>query len=113
MILTQPTVMAKLGEDATLSCQVMDLQDFIQATWKRVFPDGRRINIANDHRAAGPTVVHGFRGKVVFKETGLKKSTIAIRRLTQQDVGCYVCRYVSLHTSSFQEGTTCIQLYGE
>ncbi|XP_053190074.1 uncharacterized protein LOC128373903 [Scomber japonicus] len=111
MILTQPTVMAKLGEDATLSCQVMDLQDFIQATWKKVLPDGRRINIANDHRTAGPTVVASFKGKVVFKETGLKKSTIAIRRLTQQDVRCYVCQYTSLHTGSFQEGTTCIQLY--
>ncbi|XP_041637343.1 OX-2 membrane glycoprotein-like [Cheilinus undulatus] len=108
LIQTQQTVMAAVGEQACLKCQLVKYKDVLQVTWQKVLPDGER-NVATYNRY-GERVNPGFQGKVEFKDAGLQDSSIVIKEVTEQDEGCYRCLF-----NTYPDGalicSTCIKLY--
>uniref|UniRef100_A0A3B4TL05 Ig-like domain-containing protein n=1 Tax=Seriola dumerili TaxID=41447 RepID=A0A3B4TL05_SERDU len=111
IISTQQTVVAAVGEDARLSCQLMQHKEVLQVTWQKVFPEGEK-NVATYSKHFGPRVTPDFREKVEIKDAGLKNCSIVIREVMEQDEGCYLCLF-----NTFPDGavtaTTCLQLYGK
>uniref|UniRef100_A0A3B4TM67 OX-2 membrane glycoprotein-like n=1 Tax=Seriola dumerili TaxID=41447 RepID=A0A3B4TM67_SERDU len=109
VIQTQQTVVAAVGEDARLSCQLMQHKEVLQVTWQKVFPEGEK-NVATYSKHFGPRVTPDFREKVEIKDAGLKNCSIVIREVMEQDEGCYLCLF-----NTFPDGavtaTTCLQLY--
>ncbi|XP_078099658.1 uncharacterized protein LOC144512684 [Sander vitreus] len=109
LIETQQTVMAAVGEEAQLNCQLMQSKDVLQVTWQQLLPEGEK-NLATYNKYFGERVNAGVEEKVEFKSAGLQNSSIVIRKVTEQDEGCYRCLF-----NTYPEGaltaTTCLQLY--
>uniref|UniRef100_A0A8C9YFJ4 Ig-like domain-containing protein n=1 Tax=Sander lucioperca TaxID=283035 RepID=A0A8C9YFJ4_SANLU len=109
LIETQQTVMAAVGEEAQLNCQLMQSKDVLQVTWQKILPEGEK-NLATHNKYFGQRVNAGFEEKVEFKCAGLQNNSIVIRKVTEQDEGCYRCLF-----NTYPEGaltaTTCLLLY--
>ncbi|XP_044200718.1 OX-2 membrane glycoprotein-like isoform X3 [Thunnus albacares] len=110
VIQTQQTVMAAVGEDVHLSCQLMQSRDVLQVTWQKLSPDGKKKDIGSYNKYFGETVNDGFQGKVEFKDAGLQNCSIVIRKVMEQDEGCYLCLFNTYPEGSLT-GRTCLQLY--
>ncbi|XP_067439962.1 butyrophilin-like protein 2 [Thunnus thynnus] len=110
VIQTQQTVMAAVGEDVHLSCQLMQSKNVFQVTWQKLSPDGKKNNCATCNKNFGQTVNPGFKGKVEFKDAGLQNCSIVIRKVMEQDEGCYLCVFNTFPDGSLT-GRTCLQLY--
>ncbi|XP_070711710.1 OX-2 membrane glycoprotein-like isoform X1 [Pempheris klunzingeri] len=108
-IQTQPTVMAAVGEEAYLNCQLMQTRDVLQVTWQKISPE-REENLATCNKFFGQRVSPDFRDKVEFKEAGLQNSSIVIRKVSEQDEGCYRCLF-NTYPDGAITGSTCLQLY--
>ncbi|XP_049919328.1 OX-2 membrane glycoprotein-like isoform X2 [Epinephelus moara] len=109
VIETQQTVMAAVGEEALLTCQLMQPKDVVQVTWQKVLPEGVK-NIATYTEYFGQRVNPDFRDKVEFKYAGLQNSSIVIKRVTEEDEGCYYCLF-NTYPDGALTGSTCLQLY--
>ncbi|XP_078022089.1 uncharacterized protein LOC117255337 isoform X1 [Epinephelus lanceolatus] len=109
VIETQQTVMAAVGEEALLNCQLMQPKDVLQVTWQKILPD-KEQNIATYTEFFGEKVNPDFRDKVEFKYAGLQNSSIVIRRVTEEDEGCYHCLF-NTYPDGALTGSTCLQLY--
>ncbi|XP_037618518.1 OX-2 membrane glycoprotein-like [Sebastes umbrosus] len=109
LIETQHTVEAAVGEEACLTCHLMQSRDVLQVTWQKILPDGEK-NMATYSERFGERVNAGFQSKLEFKDAGLQNSSIVIRRVMEEDEGCYRCMF-----NTFSEGaliaTTCLKLY--
>ncbi|XP_044200777.1 OX-2 membrane glycoprotein-like [Thunnus albacares] len=103
--------MAAVGEDVHLSCQLMQSRDVLQVTWQKLSPEGKNKNLATYNKQFGQTVNAGFQGKVEFKDAGLQNCSIVIRKVMEQDEGCYLCLFNTFPEGSLT-GRTCLQLYG-
>ncbi|XP_067439886.1 OX-2 membrane glycoprotein-like [Thunnus thynnus] len=110
VIQTQQTVMAAVGEDVHLSCQLMQSRDVLQVTWQKLLLEGKKKNFATYNKQFGQTVNSGFQGKVEFKDAGLQNCSIVIRKVMEQDEGCYLCLFNTFPDGSLT-GRTCLQLY--
>ncbi|XP_044200757.1 CD226 antigen-like [Thunnus albacares] len=110
VIQTQQTVMAAVGEDVHLSCQLMESRDVLQVTWQKLSPDGKNKNLAGYDKDLGQGVNAGFQDKVEFKVAGLQNFSIVIKKVMEQDEGCYLCLFDTFTDGSLT-GTTCLQLY--
>ncbi|XP_044200753.1 OX-2 membrane glycoprotein-like [Thunnus albacares] len=110
VIQTQQTVMAAVGEDVHLSCQLMQSRDVLQVTWQKLLPDGMEENLGSYNKHLGETLNPGFQGKVEFKDAGLQNCSIVIRKVMEQDEGCYLCLFYTYPEGSLT-GRTCLQLY--
>ncbi|XP_028427559.1 uncharacterized protein LOC114550842 isoform X2 [Perca flavescens] len=108
VIETQQTVMAAVGEEAQLNCQLMQSKDVLQVTWLKILLDEEKI-LATYNNNFGQTVNPDFSNNIEFK-AGLQNSSIVIRKVTEQDEGCYLCLF-----NTYPEGaltaTTCLLLY--
>ncbi|XP_078021747.1 uncharacterized protein LOC117250492 isoform X2 [Epinephelus lanceolatus] len=109
VIETQQTVMAAVGEEALLNCQLMQPKDVLQVTWQKILPEGVK-NIATYTEYFGQRVNPDFRDKVKFKYAGLQNSSIVIKRVTEEDEGCYHCLF-NTYPDGALTGSTCLQLY--
>ncbi|XP_033480018.2 uncharacterized protein LOC117255335 [Epinephelus lanceolatus] len=109
VIETQQTVMAVVGEEALLNCQLMQPKDVLQVTWQKILPD-KKQNVATYTEYFGEKVNRDFRDKVEFKYAGLQNSSIVIRRVTEEDEGCYHCLF-NTYPDGALTGSTCLQLY--
>ncbi|XP_074483785.1 uncharacterized protein LOC141763206 [Sebastes fasciatus] len=109
LIETQHTVEAAVGDEACLNCCLMQSRDVLQVTWQKILPEGEK-NMATYSERFGETVNAGFQSKLEFKYAGLQNSSIVIRRVMEEDEGCYRCLF-----NTFSEGalkaTTCLKLY--
>ncbi|XP_074483989.1 uncharacterized protein LOC141763318 [Sebastes fasciatus] len=109
LIETQHTVEAAVGDEASLTCHLMQPRDVLQVTWQKILPEGEK-NMATYSERFGERVHAGFQSKLQFKDAGLQNSSIVIRRVREEDEGCYRCMF-----NTFSEGaliaTTCLQLY--
>ncbi|XP_028427563.1 OX-2 membrane glycoprotein isoform X2 [Perca flavescens] len=101
--------MAAVGEEAQLNCQLMQSKDVLQVTWQKLLPEGEK-NLATYSKYFGKWVNPDFRNNVEFKCAGLQNNSIVIRKVTEQDEGCYLCLF-----NTYPEGaltaTTCLLLY--
>ncbi|XP_015260483.1 PREDICTED: OX-2 membrane glycoprotein-like [Cyprinodon variegatus] len=109
VVQTQQTVLAAEGEDAPLSCQLLETKDVQQVTWQKVFGSKQR-NICSYSEYFGQTVNPDFKDKVQFTEAGLKNSSIVIRKVTEQDEGCYLCLF-NIYPDGALKGRTCLNVY--
>ncbi|XP_042260614.1 OX-2 membrane glycoprotein-like [Thunnus maccoyii] len=110
VIQTQQTVMAAVGEDVHLSCLLMESKDVLQVTWQKLSPEGKKKNLVTYNKYFGQTVNPGFQGKVEFKVAGLQNCSIVIRKVMEQDEGCYLCLF-NTYPDGYLTGRTCLQLY--
>ncbi|XP_027131875.1 OX-2 membrane glycoprotein-like [Larimichthys crocea] len=106
---TQLTVMAAVGDEACLSCQLTQPKEVLQVTWQKLSPEGEK-NVATSTKYFGRQVNRGFRDKVEFKDAGLQNSSIVIRNVTEQDEGCYACLFNS-NPEGALTGRTCLKVY--
>ncbi|XP_039462537.1 OX-2 membrane glycoprotein-like isoform X2 [Oreochromis aureus] len=109
VIQTQQTVLAAVGEDAEVSCQLLETKDVLQVTWQKISNDVQE-NVATYSKYFGQRVNDGFTDKVEFVYTGLQNCSIVIRNVTEQDEGCYRCLFNTYPEGSFI-GRTCLQVY--
>uniref|UniRef100_A0A3Q4GZQ7 Ig-like domain-containing protein n=1 Tax=Neolamprologus brichardi TaxID=32507 RepID=A0A3Q4GZQ7_NEOBR len=109
LIQTQQTVLAAVGEDAEVSCQLLETKDVLQVTWQKISPDAE-TNVATYNKYFGQRVNDGFTEKFGFKYTGLQNCSIVIRNVTEQDEGCYRCLFNTYPEGAFT-GRTCLQLH--
>ncbi|XP_035772381.1 OX-2 membrane glycoprotein-like, partial [Neolamprologus brichardi] len=109
VIQTQQTVLAAVGEDAEVSCQLLETKDVLQVTWQKISPDAE-TNVATYNKYFGQRVNDGFTEKFGFKYTGLQNCSIVIRNVTEQDEGCYRCLFNTYPEGAFT-GRTCLQVY--
>ncbi|XP_044043796.1 OX-2 membrane glycoprotein-like [Siniperca chuatsi] len=109
VIETQRTVMAAVGEEARFSCQLLQSKDVLQVTWQKLLSEGQKT-LATDNKIFGHKVNPDFRDQVEFKGAGLQNSSIVIRKVTEQDEGCYRCLF-NTYPEGALTGTTCLQLY--
>ncbi|XP_037618020.1 OX-2 membrane glycoprotein-like isoform X4 [Sebastes umbrosus] len=109
LIETQHTVEAAVGDEACLYCCLMQSGDVEKVTWLKILPEGEK-NLASSHKIYGQKVNPEFTDKMEFKYAGLQNTSIVIRRVMEEDEGCYRCLF-----NTFSEGalnaTTCLQLY--
>ncbi|KAM4711417.1 uncharacterized protein FYW61_021847 [Anableps anableps] len=109
VIQTQPTVSAAVGEDAPLSCHLLEAKDVQQVTWQKVLEKTER-SICSYSEIFGQTVNPGFQDKVQFTEAGLQNNSIVIRNVTEQDEGCYLCLF-NIYPDGALSAGTCLKLY--
>ncbi|XP_060888181.1 OX-2 membrane glycoprotein-like isoform X2 [Labrus mixtus] len=109
LIQTQHTVMAAVGEQAYLNCQLMKSKDVHQVTWQKILPDGES-NVATYNKYSKKLVNAGFQGKVELIDAGLQNSSILIREVTEEDEGCYRCMF-NTYPDGALIATTCLKLY--
>ncbi|XP_027865725.1 OX-2 membrane glycoprotein-like isoform X2 [Xiphophorus couchianus] len=109
LIQTQQTVLAAVGEDAPLSCRLLETKDVQQVTWQKVLEKTER-NIGSYSQYFGETVNPGFKDKVQFTEAGLQKNSIVIRNVTEQDAGCYLCLF-NTYPDGALIAATCLEVY--
>ncbi|XP_076580069.1 OX-2 membrane glycoprotein-like [Chaetodon auriga] len=109
LIQTQQTVMAEVGHEVCLNCQLTQPKDVLQVTWQKHLPDGEK-NVCTFNKYFGQRVNLDFRDKVKFQAAGLQNSSIVIRNVTELDEGCYDCLF---HTDldGALTGSTCLRLY--
>ncbi|XP_037618027.1 OX-2 membrane glycoprotein-like [Sebastes umbrosus] len=109
LIETQHTVEAAVGDKACLNCHLIQSGDVLQVTWLKILPEGVK-NLAYCHKDFGQKVNSDFTDKMEFRYAGLQNSSIVIRRVMEEDEGCYRCMF-----NTFSEGaynaTICLQLY--
>uniref|UniRef100_A0A3Q2P551 Ig-like domain-containing protein n=1 Tax=Fundulus heteroclitus TaxID=8078 RepID=A0A3Q2P551_FUNHE len=109
LIQTQQTVLAAVGEDAPLSCLLQETKDVQQVTWQKDFGNRRR-NVGSYSEHFGQTVNSDFKDKVQFTEAGMENTSIVIRNVTEQDEGCYFCRFI-IEPDGAQTAGTCLKVY--
>ncbi|XP_018546130.1 OX-2 membrane glycoprotein isoform X2 [Lates calcarifer] len=109
LIQTQQTVVAAVGEEAHLTCQLTQSKDVVQVTWQKTVQDGE-INFATYNKIFGPKVNPNFTDRVEIKDGELQNSSIVIRELMEQDEGCYLCLF-NCYPDGALTGRTCLQLY--
>ena len=63
LIETQQTVMAAVGEEAQLNCQLMQSKEVLQVTWQKLLPEGEK-NLATYNKYFGQKVNAGFMRKI-------------------------------------------------
>lgn len=111
LVQCQNLVLAALGDNAYLSCRLMESKDVVQVTWQKIIPGGT-TDLASYNKHFGQKVNTGFQGRVEFKSAGLQNSSIVIRNVTDQDEGCYRCLFNTYPDGAFT-GRSCLQLYGK
>ncbi|XP_047432008.1 OX-2 membrane glycoprotein-like isoform X2 [Mugil cephalus] len=109
VIQTQQTVMAAVGDKASLHCQLMETKDVLQVTWQKISPRGD-ANVATYNKHFGERVNPGFKDKVEFEDAGLQNCSIVINNVTEQDEACYLCLFNSYPEGALT-GRTCLQVY--
>ncbi|MEQ2285918.1 hypothetical protein AMECASPLE_036850 [Ameca splendens] len=103
------SVLAAEGEDAPLSCHLLETKDVQQVTWQKVLEKTER-NVCTYSKYFGETVNPDFKEKVQFTEAGLQKSSIVIGSATEQDEGCYLCLF-NIYPDGALIGRTCLMVY--
>ncbi|XP_068575676.1 OX-2 membrane glycoprotein-like isoform X2 [Cebidichthys violaceus] len=109
LIESQRSVLAAVGDNVRLNCQLMQSKDVVQVTWQKISPEGK-TDLATYNKHFGQKVNSGFQGRVEFKDAGLQNSSIVIRNVTDQDKGCYRCLF-NTYPDGALTGRTCLQLY--
>ncbi|XP_041834536.1 OX-2 membrane glycoprotein-like isoform X1 [Melanotaenia boesemani] len=109
VIQTQQTVVAAVGEQACLKCQFTQSKDVLQVTWQKILPDGKK-NLATFSKNFGARVNAGLSKKADFLYSELKNCSMVIKKVTEEDEGCYHCLFNTFPGGAVT-GTTCLRVY--
>ncbi|KAM9766623.1 OX-2 membrane glycoprotein-like isoform 2-T2 [Menidia menidia] len=109
VVQTQSTVVAAVGERACLRCRLSEPKEVLQVTWQKLHPGGEK-NLATWSKFFSSRVNADLKDKMEFQCSGLRNLSVVIRRVAEQDEGCYRCLF-----NTFSEGAligrTCLRLY--
>ncbi|KAM4538556.1 uncharacterized protein V3H82_024180 isoform 2-T2 [Fundulus diaphanus] len=108
VIETEETVWAAVGGQASLSCQLTEDKEVLQITWQKVLPDGER-NLATYTKKFGSRVKPGLEEEMDFQYEDLQSCSMVIRKVTEQDEGCYRCLFNTYPLGALI-GRTCLRL---
>ncbi|XP_015252123.1 PREDICTED: OX-2 membrane glycoprotein-like [Cyprinodon variegatus] len=92
LVKTQQTVWAAVGGQASLSCQLTEDKDVLQITWQKVFLDGQK-NLATYTKKYGYSPRVGLIEKMDFQCEDLQSCSMVIRKVMEEDEGCYQCLF--------------------
>uniref|UniRef100_A0A3Q2PK62 OX-2 membrane glycoprotein-like n=1 Tax=Fundulus heteroclitus TaxID=8078 RepID=A0A3Q2PK62_FUNHE len=105
---TEETVWTAVGDQASLSCQLTEDKEVLQVTWQKVLPDGER-NLATYTKKFGSRVRPGLEEKLDVQCEDLQSCSMVIRKVTEQDEGCYRCLFKTYPLGALI-GRTCLRL---
>uniref|UniRef100_A0A3B5PV36 OX-2 membrane glycoprotein-like n=1 Tax=Xiphophorus maculatus TaxID=8083 RepID=A0A3B5PV36_XIPMA len=108
LIETKETVWAAVGDQASLSCRLTEDKDVLQITWQKVHPVGEK-NLATYTKKFGSRVSSGLEEKMDFQYESLQSCSMVIRKVTEQDEGCYRCLF-NTYPKGALIGWTCLKL---
>ncbi|XP_030611796.1 OX-2 membrane glycoprotein-like [Archocentrus centrarchus] len=109
VIQTQQTVVAAVGEDASLNCQLLETKDVLQVTWQKILSEKEK-NLATNNKYFGQRVNKEFTGKVEFRNCALHNCSIVIKKVAETDESCYRCLF-NTYPEGALTGRTCLQVY--
>ncbi|XP_036946264.1 OX-2 membrane glycoprotein-like [Acanthopagrus latus] len=109
LIRTQQTVIAAVGDEVLLNCQLLQHEDVVKVIWWKILIKGMK-NLISYHKKYGLRVNPAFKDKIGFTDVGLQNSSIFIRNVTEEDEGCYLCLF-NIHPGDDLNATTCLQVY--
>ncbi|XP_035983807.1 OX-2 membrane glycoprotein-like [Fundulus heteroclitus] len=109
VIETEETVWAAVGGQASLSCQLSGDKEVLQITWQKVLPGGE-MSLATYTKKFGPKVRPGLEKKMDIQYEDLQSCSMVIRKVTEQDEGCYRCLF-NTYPMGVLIGRTCLRLY--
>uniref|UniRef100_A0A3Q2PKY8 Ig-like domain-containing protein n=1 Tax=Fundulus heteroclitus TaxID=8078 RepID=A0A3Q2PKY8_FUNHE len=108
VIETEETVWAAVRDQASLSCKLTGNREVLQVTWQKVLSDGE-INLATYTKKFGSRVSAGLKEKMDFQYKDLQSCSMVIRKVTEQDEGCYRCLFNTYPLGALI-GRTCLRL---
>ncbi|XP_035983787.1 OX-2 membrane glycoprotein isoform X2 [Fundulus heteroclitus] len=109
LIETEETVWAAVGDQASLSCRLTGNKEVLQVTWQKVLPDGE-MNLATYTKKFGSRVSADMEEKMDLQHKDLRSCSMVIRKVTEQDEGCYRCLF-NTYPKGALIGRTCLRLY--
>ncbi|XP_016533693.1 OX-2 membrane glycoprotein-like isoform X5 [Poecilia formosa] len=109
LIETKETVWAAVGDQASLSCRLTEDKDVLQITWQKVLPNGEK-NLATYTKKFGSRVSAGLEEKMDFQYESLQSCSMVIRKVMEEDEGCYRCLF-NTYPNGALIGWTCLKLY--
>ncbi|KAM4538574.1 uncharacterized protein V3H82_024191 isoform 2-T2 [Fundulus diaphanus] len=109
LIETEETVWAAVGDQASLSCRLTGNREVLQVTWQKVLPDGE-MNLATYTKKFGSRVSADLEEKMNLQHKDLQSCSMVIRKVTEQDEGCYRCLF-NTYPKGALIGRTCLRLY--
>uniref|UniRef100_A0A3Q2D7S2 OX-2 membrane glycoprotein-like n=1 Tax=Cyprinodon variegatus TaxID=28743 RepID=A0A3Q2D7S2_CYPVA len=107
-IKTSKTVWAPVGGQASLSFQLTEDKDVLQITWQKV-PSNGELNLATYTKKYGYRVRAGLE-KIDFHCENLQSCSMVIRKVMEEDEGCYQCLF-NTYPRGALIGRTCLRLY--
>ncbi|XP_014831946.1 PREDICTED: OX-2 membrane glycoprotein-like isoform X1 [Poecilia mexicana] len=108
VIETKETVWAAVGDQASLSCRLTEDKDVLQITWQKVLPDGEK-NLATYTKKFGSRVRPDLEEKMDFQYESLQSCSMVIRKVMEEDEGCYRCLF-NTYPNGALIGKTCLKL---
>ncbi|XP_014831947.1 PREDICTED: OX-2 membrane glycoprotein-like isoform X2 [Poecilia mexicana] len=108
VIETKEAVWAAVGDQASLSCRLSKTKDVLQVTWQKVLLDGEK-NLATYTEKYGSRVSAGLEDKMDFQYESLQSCSIVIRKVMEEDEGCYRCLF-NTYPKGAMIGRTCLKL---
>ncbi|XP_014906076.1 OX-2 membrane glycoprotein-like isoform X2 [Poecilia latipinna] len=108
LIETKETVWAAVGDQASLSCRLTEDKDVLQITWQKVLPNGEK-NLATYTKKFGSRVSAGVEEKMDFQYESLQSCSMVIRKVMEEDEGCYRCLF-NTYPNGALIGKTCLKL---
>ncbi|XP_015260167.1 PREDICTED: OX-2 membrane glycoprotein-like [Cyprinodon variegatus] len=109
LIETEETVWAAVGDQASLSCQLTEDKDVLQITWQKVRHDEQK-NLATYTKKYGHSVRIDLVEKMDFQCEDLQSCSMVIRKVMEEDEGCYKCLF-NTYPRGALIGRTCLRLY--
>ncbi|XP_038130425.1 OX-2 membrane glycoprotein-like [Cyprinodon tularosa] len=109
LIETEETVWAAVGDQASLSCQLTEDKDVLQITWQKVRHDEQK-SLASYTKEYGYRVRVELIEKMDFQCEELQSCSMVIRKVMEEDEGCYQCLF-NTYPGGILIGRTCLRLY--
>ncbi|XP_016533695.1 OX-2 membrane glycoprotein-like [Poecilia formosa] len=109
LIETKETVWAAVGDQASLSCRFTEDKNIIEISWRKVLPDGEKT-LATYIKDFGPIVRPDLEEKMDFQYESLQSCSMVIRKVMEEDEGCYQCLFHTYPKGALI-GWTCLKLY--
>ncbi|KAK1167932.1 OX-2 membrane glycoprotein-like [Acipenser oxyrinchus oxyrinchus] len=109
LVKTQRVVIATLGENVNLRCELSKPKDVLQVTWQKT--KGQSFeNVATYNKRFGAKITDAFRDRVTVTQVGTDVSCITIHGVTKEDETCYSCLF-NAYPEGAIIGRTCLSVY--
>ncbi|XP_016533694.1 OX-2 membrane glycoprotein-like isoform X1 [Poecilia formosa] len=108
LIETKETVWAAVGDQASLSCRLTEDKNIFEISWLKVLPDGEKT-LATYIKDFGSTVRPDLEEKMDFQFESLQSCSMVIRKVMEEDEGCYRCLF-NTYPKGALIGWTCLKL---